>query len=291
MISISPVATYFFKQTAPIAPPAETAGAAGEETTHFSSVGEAVRSALADSDPRVIVFGEIHPMYGSRVGLPKAYFADEVLPVLRDEGILDVTVEQIRNDPAIERELDYFYETGRFGSISTPTLWQTVNIFSDWRELVHMLFRARALGIRIHPGGITMAQAEETIERDDCYTNVELGHKIWRYFEEAGRGAADRMLATGRRFAMYNGMMHHEFVANRVSEEMPESDTNYGEYLAQTLGDEYAEFEFLPRGSLGTLLLNDSLDFYGVSNWLELMPETGVNLVERGAHSHLLFIG
>jgi hypothetical protein len=296
MISISPVATYFFKQTAPIAPPAETTGASGEETTHFSSAGEAVGSVLADSDPRVIAFAEPHPQPDYRTNpyrTAKAYFTDEVLPVLQREGITDLIIEQIINDPAIENddpavedELDYFYRTGRFGSISTPTLWRTIEKYADRWDLIHMLFRARDRGIRVHPGGITIAEAEKTIWRPDWGYNPETELLGWGYFEAGGRAAVDRLLATGRRFAIYNGTKHHARLSDRITEE--EGGTNYGEYLEQTLGDGYMEMEIYPAERLGTLS-SYVIDLIGMNDWRELTPESGVNLLERG-QSHILII-
>lgn len=271
-----------FKQDAETTPPPET-------PVHYDSTAAAIRDLLDDADPRVIAFGEFHPCAdppGYKTA--KAYFAEEVLPVLKDEGITDLIIEQILNDPAIIAELDAFYidKTLVIGETSTPTLWKTFKFYINQQDLINILNKARELGIRVHPGGMTLEQAAETIH-NPCYDrSIDLHFRAWSYTESAGKAAADRLLEGGGRFAIYGGSKHHNYVSCRIGER--EGGTNYGEYLAGRLNGDYMEIEIFPVDGLRTQNPN-ILEFFGVSNWQELVPEAGVNLLNRG-QSHILII-
>lgn len=258
-----------------------------ETPVHYDSTAEAVRALLDDSDPRIIAFGEFHPCAdppGYKTA--KAYFAEEVLPVLKDEGITDLIIEQILNDPAIVAELDAFYKdiTMVIGETTTPTLWKTFKFYINQQDLINILNKARELGIRVRPGGMTLEQAAETIHNPNY--NTELSLRAWNYTESAGRAAVDGLLEGEGRFAIYGGAKHHNFVSSRIRER--EGGTNYGEYLAGRLNDDYMEVEIFPADGLGTQSAA-TLELLGIQNWRQFRPETGVNLVDRG-RSHILII-
>lgn len=265
-----------------------------EAPVHYDSTADAVRALLDDSDPRVIAFGEFHPCSdppGYKTA--KAYFAEEVLPVLKDEGITGLIVEQILNDPAIIAELDAFYadNTLAIGQTTTPTLWKTFEFYLDRQDLIKMLNKARELGIRVHPGGMTLEQAAETIHNPEYngsnrVLRNELHLRAWNYTEAAGRAAVDRFLEGTGRVAIYNGAKHHNLISSRIFE--IEGGTNYGEYLSQRLGQDYMEVELYPLAGLRALTPSMQ-DYHGVPNLQEVAPDSGVNLLERG-QSHILII-
>ncbi|MBI5699715.1 hypothetical protein HZC35_05340 [Candidatus Saganbacteria bacterium] len=263
-------------------PPSET-------PVHYDSTAAAVRDLLDDADPRVIAFGEFHPCSdppGYKTA--KAYFAEEVLPVLKDEGITDLIIEQILNDPAIIAELDAFYEdkTMVIGETTTPTLWKTFKFYINQQDLINILNRARELGIRVHPGGMTLEQAAETIHNSNYQHSIELKLRSWNYTESAGRAAVDRLLEGEGRFAIYGGAKHHNFVSSRIRE--CEGGTNYGEYLAGRLTDNYIEIELFPADGLATQSAI-VLELLEMQNWQRLRPETGVNRIDRES-THVLII-
>ncbi|MFA5113931.1 MAG: hypothetical protein WC529_06545 [Candidatus Margulisiibacteriota bacterium] len=264
---------------------AKNGGAGTGAVSHFTSVTEAVSSLLAESAPQVIAFGEFHPQPGYDYRTAKAYFADEVIPLLAEEGITDLVVEQLLDEPIIATELAYFAETGRIGTYSTPTLWRTIKRYVDQADLLRIITTARRYGIRVHPGGMTEAQAAETIWRADWYSDRTVQLTGWQYAEEAGRRTADRLMQAGVRFAVYNGFRHHAAHAGQIAAE--EGGSNYGAYLARTLGESYVEVELFPAGGLRTLGQN-SLDFLGLGDWAELAPAGGVNLIERQTGSILI---
>lgn len=266
-----------------------------ETPVHYDSTAAAMRELLADADPRVIAFGEFHPCTDHPAyKTAKAYFTEEVLPVLKDEGIVDLIVEQILNDPSIIRELDAFYadNTLAIGQTTTPTLWRTFEFYLDRQDLIKLLNKAREKGIRVHPGGMTLAQAAETIHNPEYFgSNRELRNELrlraWNYTEAAGKAAADQLLQEeGCRFAIYGGSKHHNYVSSRIAER--EGETNYGEYLTGRLNDNYMEIELFPADGIRTHS-SATIDFLGLSNWQTLAPESGVNVVERG-QSHILII-
>jgi len=268
--------------TPPTTPSAET-------PVHYDSTAAAVRALLADADPRVIAFGEFHPCTDPPAyTTAKAYFAEEVLPALKDEGIMDLIVEQILNDPAIIAELDAFYNdsTLAISQTTTPTLWRTFEFYIDRQDLISLLNKARELGIRVHPGGMTLAQAAETIHNPRYNHSTELHLRAWDYTDAAGRAAVDRFLEGTGRVAIYNGAKHHNLISPRILEN--EGGTNYGEYLSQRLGQDYMEVELYPVDGLRALT-PFSQEYHGVPNLQELIPETGVNLLDRG-QSHILLI-
>lgn len=272
-----------WKQTVPVeepppSPPAETA-------THYPSLAEAVQPILA-LHPQVIAFGEFHPSNGYDYRTAKVAFAEEILPLLAQEGIKNLIIEQILNDPMIISELDRFYKTGKLGADATPLLWSTFEHYTDRDDLIKILIAARKLGIRIHPGGMTLAQAQETIFRDNWCCNSEIQLRGWHYAEQAARSQIKNLLKEGVRFAIYNGVKHHNLVAEHVTE--AEGGTNYGEYLSQTLGNKYSEVELYPVGGLETLP-EHILKMWGVPDWEELIPEKGVNLIERSSGHILIY--
>ena len=273
--------------TPPTTPSAET-------PVHYDSTAAAVRALLADADPRVIAFGEFHPCTDPPAyTTAKAYFAEEVLPALKDEGIMDLIVEQILNDPAIIAELDAFYNdsTLAISQTTTPTLWKTFEYYIDRQDLIKMLNKARELGIRVHPGGMTLAQAAETIHNSEYNSSNralrdELHLRAWNYTDAAGRAAVDHFLEGTGRVAIYNGAKHHNLISPRIFES--EGGTNYGEYLSQRLGQDYMEVELYPVDGLRTLTPFRQ-EYHGVPNLQEVTPENGVNLLDRG-QSHILLI-
>jgi erythromycin esterase-like protein len=274
----------------PATPPTTPA----ETPVHYDSTAAAVRALLDDADPRVLAFGEFHPCTDPPAyKTAKAYFAEEVLQVLKDEGIMDLIIEQILNDPAIIAELDAFYNdnTLAIGQTTTPTLWRTFEFYTDRQDLINLLNKARELGIRVHPGGMTLAQAAETIHNSEYNSSNralrdELHLRAWNYTDAAGRAAVDHFLEGTGRVAIYNGAKHHNLISPRIFES--EGGTNYGEYLSQRLGQDYMEVELYPVDGLRTLTPFRQ-EYHGVPNLQEVTPENGVNLLNRG-QSHILLI-
>jgi hypothetical protein len=260
-----------------------------ETPVHYDSTAAAVRALLADADPRVIAFGEFHPCTDPPAyKTAKAYFAEEVLPVLKEEGITDLIVEQILNDPKIIEELDAFYndKTLAIGPLTTPTLWHTFGYYVHKEDLINLLNKARDLGIRLIPGGMTHEEADKTIHRTDYQYRTDLRLLAWNYTEIAVKAAIDQLLEGEGRFAIYGGSKHHNYVSSRIGER--EGGTNYGEYLAGRLNDDYMEIELFPVDGLRTQNPNN-LDFLGMSNWQELAPSNGVNRIDQGL-SHILMV-
>jgi len=243
-----------------------------ETTTHYDSISAAIQPILA-SHPQVVAFGEIHPEMGFAYRSTKAYFTEEVLPALAADGIKDLVLEQILSDPAIEAELEKFYSSGcEINAENTPQLWQYTN-YSDRQDLYRMLQKCRELGIKVHPGGMTAAQAEETVRAFDYTANQALKLKALIYNGQATRSRIDSLLQQDpeRRMAVFGGLIHNNLIDGS------NDGTNFGKYLAERFGQSYFEVDLLSPQN------ESAMDNFGqVSNWRELIPQNGVNLLDRG---------
>ena len=228
----------------------------------------------------MVAFGEIHPEVGFTHRSTKSYFTEEVLPALASEGIKDLVLEQILTDPAIEAEIEKFYSSGcEINAEDTPQLWQYTN-YSDRQDLYRMLHKCRELGIRVRAGGMTIAQAEETVRAFDYTANQGLKLKALIYNGQATRAGIDSLLQQDpeRRLAVFGGLIHNNL--NDGSDD----GTNFGEYLAERFGQGYIEVDLLSPQN------ESAMDNFGqVSNWRELIPLNGVNLLDRGQTLIILF--
>lgn len=136
-----------------------------------------------------------------------------------------------------------------------------------------MLQKCRELGIKVHPGGMTAAQAEETVRAFDYTANQALKLKALIYNGQATRSRIDSLLQQDpeRRMAVFGGLIHNNLIDGS------NDGTNFGKYLAERFGQSYFEVDLLSPQN------ESAMDNFGqVSNWRELIPQNGVNLLDRG---------
>ncbi|MBI5699221.1 hypothetical protein HZC35_02780 [Candidatus Saganbacteria bacterium] len=247
------------------APPLE------EGLLHFQSAGEVVEDILAD-DPQVIAFGEIHPrrLNQSMVGV----FTAEILPSLAESGITDLVLEILFYDPAIEKNLAIFYKTGRLNSKETPALLANINLYVEACEIKELLYRARELGIRIRPGGLSPETAEETILQPDFSARDDLRLRAIGEITRHSLAHINFLLDQGRRIAVYSGRRHndiHPSPADQVN------GVNYGMSLSERLGEAYFEVDLMRGNNIRDPIQSDDV------------PQDGVNVLQDGNSYTLVF--
>ncbi|HTY13082.1 MAG TPA: hypothetical protein VMD02_02720, partial [Candidatus Omnitrophota bacterium] len=151
-----------------------------EVATKYASTRDAAKALLAEK-PKVVAFGEVHPKWDFNYKSTKARFAESIVPELAASGIKDLVVEQISDDPAIGRELErYFTGKCELNEKEMPNFFADIDI-SDKADLLLMIKKCKESGIRVHAGGMTLAQETETVKQTDYSENLELKKKAMRY--------------------------------------------------------------------------------------------------------------
>jgi hypothetical protein len=244
---------------------------------------EAAIKEILDLKPQVIAFGEIHPDPGFTYKSTKARFTESILPLLAANGLRDLVIEQILTDPKIEAELKHFYDTGcEIDEKNTPTLLNNIK-YSDKQDLIKMIKKCRALGIRVHAGGMTIAQADETIKHADFSNKITLRDKARKFTGKAMKTAINKLLRTNpkMRFAIYGGLIH-----NNIADNNPflTDGTNFGRALSKRLGKGYFEIDLLPSQE------KETIDTFGkIKNWEKLIPVNGVTCIKRNQTRIIFF--
>lgn len=213
-----------------------------KEPLHFQSTGEALAEVFAQ-EARVVAFGEIHPqnLAQSITGI----FTSEILPTLAEAGITELVLEAIFSDPAIEEELDKFYRTGCLNDKETPTLLSNINIYVDAGQIKDLLYKARELGIRVHPGGLSRETAQATIFQPDFKRRDDLRLRAQSEITQNILHKINHLLDQGRRIAVLSGRRHndiHPTPADSVN------GVNFGTFLQERLGNAYFEVDLM-RGN------------------------------------------
>ena len=253
-----------------------------DTVTNYPSIEEAIKDILACA-PQIIAFGEIHPDPGFTYKSTKARFAESVLPQLAASGIRDLVIEQILIDPSIEAEINLFYSTGcDINGKNTPTLANNIN-FIDRKDLIYMLKRCKELGIRIHAGGMSIAQANETTKHPNFSKKITLRDRARKYSGKAIQAKINQLLRLSPklRFAVYGGLIHNNI---SDSSDFLNDGTNFGRNLSKRLRKRYFEVDLLPPQE------KEMINNFGkVRDWEKLIPEKGAASVNRNQTRIIFF--
>ncbi|MFA4905847.1 MAG: hypothetical protein WC645_05025 [Candidatus Margulisiibacteriota bacterium] len=242
-----------------------------EDILHFQSAGEVMEDILADN-PRVIAFGEIHPrrLNQSMTGV----FTAEILPSLAEAGITELVLEVLFCDPAIEKNLNSFYKTGRLNAKETPDLLANIELYVEACEIKELLYRARELGVRIRPGGLSPETAEETIFQPDFSARNDLRLRALQEITQHSLEQINRQLDYGRRVAVYSGRRHNDI--NPSSADLI-NGASYGTTLSERLGDAYFEVDLMLGNNIRDPIQSEDV------------PQDGVNVLQDGNSYTLVF--
>lgn len=256
------------------AAPAQSAGRSDKEKK-YPTFKAALEAIMAD-DPQVVGFGELHPKLFFTYKSTKARFAEEAVAVLAAKNFKVLILESILSDPAVNRDLDHFYQTGcEIDRKNTPALFDYI-LLPDAPGTIKILKKCREKGIRVYAGGMTIEQAKATTanenyaQREDlikgaaAYTTASLKRQI---AEQLGKDPACRI-------AVYGGALH-----NDLDRAFPEY--SYGEELRKKIGRKYVEVNLF----LSHDIPNDpAAKFYSAK-----FAATGVKLINNGATRTVLF--
>jgi len=270
-----------WKQTVPAEEPSPSSPSTGT-VTNYPSLSAAVQPILAQH-PQVIAFGEFHPEWGFTYQSTIARFTEEVLPQLATEGICHLLFERILTDPVIEAELETFYSTNcEIDQEHTPTLLKYIE-YADQQDVIKLLKKARELGIRIHPGGMSIEQALETIKNENYLNSSALRARAACYAGIALKNAVKNLLGQNQeiRLAVYSGLPHNNI--NPLPGQV-ENGINFGQELSQTLGEKYIEVDLVLPVDNTTVDL-----FVRIPNWRDYIPPEGVTAVQNGRSYTLFF--
>jgi hypothetical protein len=248
--------------------------------TNYSTVSELILNILRES-PRIIAFGEIHPFVGDPKNTLEVFTA-EILPQLAESGITELIVEQIFSDPQVEEDLAKFYETGALNSEDTPALYSNLTQYHDSEDLIDLLLKARELGVRVHPGGVSFETAEETVFQPDFTDREDLHARARAEITRNILERATQLVVRGKRIAIYSGLSHNDIHPTRSQ---VARNLNFGRALAERVGDGYYEVDLVLPYSLGMEEVSSQVR---VENTERMIPESGVNVVERG-NSYTVF--
>ncbi len=241
--------------------------------SHKRSAAEAADEILTKNpNAKVIGFGEISPYQRYSVKYSIQRFSDEVLPVLARKGIKDLVLEAVLTDPQIKSELEAFYRTGR---IHFPRLRRGVGC--DYNGYVALFKKARALGVRVHPGGISWSEAQATIFLPSFGSlSLSLGKIAAKYLARRLMKAVSRLYRAGRRVAFYAGYLHNNSIPQRNSR-VATREIYLGIPLRRKLGKNYVEVDmFVPYA----IQKEGQGRFIGFPNWRKHVPKSGVNLIK-----------
>jgi len=233
-----------------------------EGTLHFQSAGEALAEILAE-DPRVVAFGEIHPQ--SPAQSITGIYTSEILPALAGGGITELVLEALFSDPTIEQDLVIFYKTGRLNEKETPALLANIELYTDADLIKSLLLKARELGIRVHPGGLSRETAQATIFRPDFSTRDELRLRAQSEITQNILHKINHLLDQGRRVAVFSGRRHndiHPTPADSVN------GVNFGTFLQERLGNAYFEVDLMRGNNIREPIEQEDV------------PQDGVNVIK-----------
>jgi hypothetical protein len=240
-------------------------------STHFQSAGEVLEEILAE-EPQVVAFGEIHPQsLGQSI---TGIFTDEILPALAEGGITELVLEALFYDPTIEQDLVIFYKTGRLNEKETPALLANIELYTDEDLIKSLLFKARELGIRVHPGGLSRETAQATIFRPDFSTRDELRLRAQSEITQNILHKINHLLDQGRRVAVFSGRRHndiHPTPADSVN------GVNFGTFLQERLGNAYFEVDLMRGNNIRSPIRPEDV------------PQDGVNIFQEDNSYTLVF--
>jgi hypothetical protein len=249
-----------------------------ETVTRYPSVGVAVKEVLKRK-PQVIGFGEIHPEEGFDYKSTKAVFTDEVLPIMAAKGFRILVLEHLLNDPRIETELKLFYSRKiELNEKQAPIIWGNSN-YTDKGDFIRILYRCRSLGIRVHPGGMTVPEANETTKNPSYKQDAELVQKAENHNNKGLIRSIDDLLKKNPkiRLAFYGGIDHNDRKNN--------GKDGAGHYAARRLAKRYFEVDLI--AACEKKVIDQKVE---VRNWERISPQNGAAAVDRG-NSRIIFFG
>lgn len=253
------------------------------EITSNKSLGSVVNNVLKlkNSKVQVIYFGELHKLNLQDYRIELERFTEEALPALKANNVNDVIVEFIPDDPEVEVELRLFYETGEISRETAPKLFSTINQFI-YCAIIEFLKKTKELGIRVHAGGLSLAEAQETILQPDFLDDADLQIKAGDYIKGHTQKKIEELKITGKKIAIYGGMLHNDIKCT------PYPATNLGAYLKNEFGNKYVEIDLLVPE---TLQENDKLDqiYAAPKGWKKLIPKKGVMTLRKGNSFIVIF--
>jgi len=239
--------------------------------THFQSAGDVLEEILAE-EPQVVAFGEIHPQ--SPAQSITGIFTSEILPALAEGGITELVLEALFYDPTIEQDLVIFYKTGRLNEKETPALLANIELYTDADLIKSLLLKARELGIRVHPGGLSRETAQATIFQRDFSRREDLRLRAQGEITQNILHKINHLLEQGRRVAVFSGRRHndiHPTPADSVN------GVNFGTFLQERLGNAYFEVDLMRGNNIRSPIRPEDV------------PQDGVNIFQEDNSYTLVF--
>ena len=239
--------------------------------THFQSAGDVLEEILAE-EPQVVAFGEIHPQ--SPAQSITGIFTSEILPALAEGGITELVLEALFYDPTIEQDLVIFYKTGQLNEKETPALLANIELYTDADLIKSLLLKARELGIRVHPGGLSRETAQATIFQRDFSRREDLRLRAQGEITQNILHKINHLLEQGRRVAVFSGRRHndiHPTPADSVN------GVNFGTFLQERLGNAYFEVDLMRGNNIRSPIRPEDV------------PQDGVNIFQEDNSYTLVF--
>ena len=259
------------------------AAAAAPSSAQKSSAAEAMADILkANPGVQVIGFGEINPFYHYNVKYTVERFADDILPVLARNGIKDLALEAVLTDPQVQKELDAYYRNGQIG----PQLNRCLRGY-DYNGYLKLFARAKALGIKIHPGGMTWSEAQSTIflpSYGNTFASYHLAKKAFGYNGKAVLRTVNMIRSYGKKIAFYSGYLHNNTRIDPSAKSWPQS-AHAGDLLRRTLGNKYTEVDIFTPYSIKR---ENQEPYIGLNNWARYQPKNGATLVNTKNNRYII---
>jgi len=219
-----------------------------------------------------VAFGEIHPQ--SPAQSITGIFTSEILPALAEGGITELVLEALFYDPTIEQDLVIFYKTGQLNEKETPALLANIELYTDADLIKSLLLKARELGIRVHPGGLSRETAQATIFQRDFSRREDLRLRAQGEITQNILHKINHLLEQGRRVAVFSGRRHndiHPTPADSVN------GVNFGTFLQERLGNAYFEVDLMRGNNIRSPIRPEDV------------PQDGVNIFQEDNSYTLVF--
>ncbi len=167
--------------------------------THHN-LEEVLKEIFAKATPKIIAFGENHPLFGSSDDVKSALerFAEEAMPWLKATGYHTIVTEYLAVGTP-ESEFEKYKTTEKIDSKETPYLYEAYNRVRDPKGLLALLNKANELDLKLIGGGLTLEEINSEIG------SVELMEKI-------RDNLLNSILEQGpsARVVVYSGALHND---------------------------------------------------------------------------------
>lgn len=233
----------------------------------FPSATEAVEYLIKEFDPQVLGFGEFHKESDSEYTSTSEHFAEEIIPVLAENGFLDLILEFIPNDPKVVAEIELYKKSGVLSPDKTPTLIKWLGVFDA--KGIEKIYE-KALGLDLHGGHLSLKEFQlKELGKLKKDPKVIIKNTILKEAKE--------LLKKGKKVAVYGGLSH-----NDTQKKGKNAPISIGKELSKAC--KYIEIDLI----IPEIFDECTGDFAEKKLYSSLIPEKGVLLIRTSENKFVM---